>query len=259
MNVASLTGFIFCFVVILIGVATNGGISSLINYLHLPSLLVTVGGSFMAVLASSDSFKDYLDGLKGFPEALKKQKVSTEQVSGEIIRLSNLARKEGLLGLEKETEAMQDPFMKKGIMLIVDGAEPELVKDILETDMVHKENRNYVKVHFWQDMGTMAPAWGMVGTLLGLVNMMLSMANDTSKIGEGMALALITTLYGSVLSNWICAPIVRKMKKNNDHEMLLMELVIEGVLSIQAGENPQVIKEKLKSFEEEKRLAEEAA
>lgn len=259
MNIASIVGFIACFVVILIGVATNGGMASLVHYLHLPSLLVTVGGSFMAVLASADSFKDYMDGLRGFPEALKKQKVSTEQVSGEIIRLSNLARKEGLLGLEKETEAMQDPFMKKGIMLIVDGAEPELVKDILETDMVHKENRNYVKVHFWQDLGAMAPAWGMVGTLLGLVNMMNSMSADTSKIGEGMALALITTLYGSVLANWICAPIVRKMKKNNDHEMLLMELMIEGILSIQAGENPQVIKEKLKSFEEEKRLEKEAA
>ena len=130
----------------------------------------------------------------------------------------------------------------------MDGTDPELVKDILMTEMVHKEERNRVKIDFWEDLGAMAPAWGMVGTLLGLIYMMKSMGADTASIGSGMALALVTTLYGSVMANWICAPIARKMKKNNEREMLAMELTIEGILSVQAGENPRVIGEKMKSF-----------
>ena len=103
---------------------------------------------------------------------------------------------------------------------------------------------------FWEDFGTYAPAWGMVGTLIGLINMMKTMGSDSSAIGSGMSLALITTLYGSIIANWICIPIARKLEKSGAAEALSMELVVEGVLSIQAGENSRIIKEKLSAIVE---------
>ena len=137
--------------------------------------------------------------------------------------------------------------MKKGILLIVDGTDPELVRGILETELVSIEERHKKKIAFWDDLGAMGPAWGMIGTLIGLVNMLYEM-DDPSSIGPSMAVALITRLYGSMLSNWICAPVAGKLKVNNANEIMMKEIVIEGLLSIQAGENPRVIEEKLKSF-----------
>ena len=129
----------------------------------------------------------------------------------------------------------------------INGIFPALTKELIQ-----KEERLKKRIHFWEDLGAYAPAWGMVGTLLGLINMMRSMGTDAASIGSGMALALITTLYGSVLANWVCIPISRRMEKNGGQESLVMELTIEGVLSIQAGESPTIIKEKLRAFLEAK-------
>ena len=129
----------------------------------------------------------------------------------------------------------------------INGIFPALTKELIQ-----KEERLKKRIYFWEDLGAYAPAWGMVGTLLGLINMMRSMGTDAASIGSGMALALITTLYGSVLANWVCIPISRRMEKNGGQESLVMELTIEGVLSIQAGESPTIIKEKLRAFLEAK-------
>ena len=137
--------------------------------------------------------------------------------------------------------------MKKGILLIVDGTDPELVRGIMETELVSTESRHKDKISFWEDLGSMGPAWGMIGTLVGLVNMLYEM-DDPSTLGPSMAVALITTLYGSLLANWICTPVATKLKANNATEIMVKEIMIEGLLSIQAGENPRVIEEKLKSF-----------
>ena len=164
-----------------------------------------------------------------------------------IIELSNVARKEGLLSLEEASAELDDPFLKKGILLIVDGTDPELVRAIMETELNSIDSRHRSKISFWEDLGAMGPAWGMIGTLIGLVNMLQDM-DDPSSIGPSMAVALITTLYGSILANWICAPVASKLKCQNNDEMVIKEIMIEGLLSIQAGENPRVIEEKLKSF-----------
>ena len=132
-------------------------------------------------------------------------------------------------------------------MLIVDGTDPELVRAIMETELVSIDTRHKVKINFWDTLGAMGPAWGMIGTLIGLVNMLQNMS-DAASIGPAMAIALITTFYGSMLANWICAPVANKLKRNNDMEIMLKEIMVEGLLSIQAGENPRVIEEKLKSF-----------
>ena len=137
--------------------------------------------------------------------------------------------------------------MKKGILLIVDGTDPDLVRGILETELVSIEERHKSKISFWEDLGAMGPAWGMIGTLLGLINMLKNLS-DPDSIGPNMSVALVTTLYGSIIANWLCAPIVAKLSLQNETEIKLKEVMIEGILSIQAGENPRVIEEKLKSF-----------
>ncbi len=245
MNTAGVTGLFMCFVAVLIGVAANGGISSIINYLHIPSFIVTVGGAMFAVLATADSFADYIDGLKSIVYAYSKPKVTTEYVSEEILKISDVARKEGLLSLDEYAANLDNTFMTRGIRLIVDGSEPELVRGILENELEHKDEKNRKRIYFWQDLGSYAPAWGMLGTLLGLVEMMRSMGSNASALGAGMAIALITTLYGSLIANWICIPVSRKLAKRSEQERLIMELIIEGILSIQAGENPRIIKEKM--------------
>ena len=145
-------------------------------------------------------------------------------------------------------DSIEDPFMKKGIRLTVDGTDPELIKDILETEMLNHIEEEKKHIRFWQDLGMYGPAWGMVGTLLGLINMMKSMGSDPAAVGQNMSLALLTTLYGSVLANWLCIPVAAKLKKDSLAEESQMGLIIEGVLSIQAGENPMVVKEKIRAF-----------
>lgn len=251
LNKAAFTGFFLCFTAIIFGVATNGGIATIVNFLHVPSFILTVGGAMFAVLMTSDSFGDFTNGLKGFGYALEKSSVDRDEIVSYIYDMADIARKEGLLALEEKVKEVDDPFLAKGIGLVVDGTDPELIRDIMETEMTHKYDKDRKQIHFWQDFGAYAPAWGMVGTLIGLINMMKSMGSDPSAVGTGMSLALITTLYGSIIANWICIPISRKLSKKSDEEYLAREIINEGVLSIQAGENPRIIKEKIRAIIDE--------
>lgn len=246
MDIASLVGLIFGFSMLAYGIITNAGISGVGNYLDPASAIITFGGALGATLCSF-SMQDFIAGLKSFTLIFKVPAINTSDMIKKIIDLSNVARKEGLLSLEEAAADLDEPFLKKGILLIVDGTDPELVRGIMETEIMSVEARHKNLIGFWDVLGTMGPAWGMIGTLVGLVNMLNNMA-DASAIGPAMAVALITTLYGSLLANWICGPVSNKLKADNAVEMMLKEVMIEGLLSIQAGENPRVIEEKLKSF-----------
>jgi len=246
MDLASLIGLVACIVLVILSMTLGVGFSAIANYIDAKSIMITFGGAFMAILAST-SIKDYVNGLKSFTLAIKMPQLNTAEMIGKIIELSNIARKEGLLSLEEAASTIDDAFLKKGILLIVDGTDPELVRGIMETELSCIEDRHAVNIHFWEDLGAMGPAWGMIGTLVGLINMLQDMS-DPDSLGPNMAIALITTFYGSLLANWICTPVSAKLKKNNANEVMLKEVMIEGLLSIQAGENPRVIEEKLKSF-----------
>ena len=246
MDIASLVGLIFSFAMMMFGIISNAGISGVGNYLDPASALITFGGALGATLCSF-SLQDFIAGLKSFTLIFKVPAINTSDMIRKIIDLSNVARKEGLLSLEEAAAELDEPFLKKGILLIVDGTDPDLVRAIMETELVSVEGRHKNLINFWDVLGAMGPAWGMVGTLIGLVDMLNNMS-DASSIGPSMAVALITTLYGSVLANWICTPVSNKLKADNGAEMILKEVMIEGLLSIQAGENPRVIEEKLKSF-----------
>ncbi len=246
MDIASIIGLIVCFILVIFGILYGNDMSVMQNFLDAPSALITFGGSFCCILASY-TLPNFLAGVKSISLIFKLSTMNVPDTIQKIIDLSNVARKEGLLSLEEAATDIEDEFLKKGILLIVDGTDPELVRAIMETELVSVEDRHKDKIGFWENLGAMGPAWGMIGTLIGLINMLQDM-NDPSSIGPSMAVALVTTLYGSLLANWICAPVATKLKSKNAEETMMKEIEIEGLLSIQAGENPRVIEEKLKSF-----------
>lgn len=247
MDIATIIGMILGLALMVYGMVTGEmGPAALKEFLHFPSFLITFGGTLGAVLAGV-SMSDFLTGLKSISLIFKVPQIDTVGTIKQIIELSNVARKEGLLALEESANTLEEPFMKKGILLIVDGTDPELVRGILEAELVNTDTRHQKNISFWKQVGALGPAWGMIGTLIGLV-LMLKNLSDPDTIGPNMATALITTFYGSFIANWLSAPVANKLTANNDAETRLKEIMIEGLLSIQAGENPRVIEEKLKSF-----------
>lgn len=247
MDIASLLGVLLCFALVVFGMINSAGsVEGLTYFLDAPSALITFGGAIFATMTSV-SMANFVGGLKSIGLIFKPTSENVPEMIKKIIELSNVARKEGLLSLEEAASNLEDEFMKKGIMLIVDGTDPELVRAIMETDLNSIDDRHKLRSGFWEKFGSMGPAWGMIGTLVGLVCMLQNMS-DPSSIGPKMAVALITTFYGSMLANWICTPTANKLQANNDVEIQAKAIMIEGLLSIQAGENPRVIEEKLKSF-----------
>jgi len=247
LDLASILGLILCAVLVVFGIVNGNPVEYLGNFFDFSSILITFGGSLCSVLIMAPDIKTYFKYLKSISLIINVHKINEEDTIRQIIALSNIARKEGLLALEEAANGIDDAFLKKGVLLIVDGTDPELVRSILETELNCIEDRHSEVTGFWDSLAAMGPAWGMIGTLIGLINMLQQM-HDPQSIGPAMAVALVTTFYGSVLANWICIPISTKLKSKNANEIMVKELMVEGLLSIQAGENTRVIEEKLKSF-----------
>lgn len=244
MDISTILGFVSGVTFIILSLIISG--ANFATYLDPASFMITVGGATAAVLIATPMERVIL-AMKAVKFTFKSTDSDTSSVINKIIELANIARKEGLLALEEAAQNMDDEFLKKGILLIVDGTDPELVRSILETELAFIENRHADLQGVWIFYAGQGPAWGMIGTLLGLVNMLENMS-DVSSLGGNMAIALITTLYGSLLANLICSPIANKLKIRSAEEIMVKEVMIEGMLSIQAGENPRIIEEKLKAF-----------
>lgn len=243
MDLATSLGLIAGIVFIVLGISQSGNI---FTFIHLPSILIVLGGTIASTFTSFQ-LKKVLSTFKVVKKAFVDKSFSPNQVILQIIDLANIARKEGLLALEEAAEKIDDDFLKKGILLIVDGTDPELVRNILETELAFLEERHSEGQSIFETMGSYAPAFGMIGTLIGLINMLRDI-QDTSSIGPNMSTALITTFYGSLLANLVFLPIANKLKGRSREEIYIKELMVEGLLSIQAGENPRIIEEKLKTF-----------
>ncbi len=246
MDLGSIIGLVGCIALVFYGIVGSNGMSALQSFIDRDSIIITIGGTLMCIL-SMNTVPTFLAGLKAIKQIFNLDKSDSSAVIKQIIDLSNVARKEGLLSLEEAAGNIEDEFLKKGIMLVVDGTDPDLVRAIMETEMTGIEGRHKDNAAFWENMGSMGPAWGMIGTLIGLINMLKNLS-DMAALGPAMAVALITTFYGSLVANWICAPVANKLKMKNAQEMAVKGIMVEGLLSIQAGENPRVIEEKLKSF-----------
>lgn len=246
MDIATIAGLLLGLVFFALSVILDKGVSGLVAFWNAPSIMITVGGAVASVMIIHPMDK-FINGFKAVSKVFQNQVMDEGAIIKNIIELSNVARKEGLLALEEAADGIDDSFLKKGIMLVVDGTDPELVRNILETELIFIGGRHKEVANFWDKIAEMGPAWGMIGTLIGLINMLGSL-DDPSAIGPAMAVALLTTMYGSLLANLFAAPFAEKMRIRSGQEMLLKEVMIEGLLSIQAGENPRVIEEKLKAF-----------
>ena len=216
------------------------------DFLNIPSVFIVFGGVIASTIVSypMDALKN-LGKLMG--NAFKSKKVDFQADIENIVKIANVARREGILALEETVTEMNDPFMQKGIMLIIDGSDPELVKSVLETELVFVRERHGSGQAILLQMSGFSPAYGMIGTLVGLINM-LTKLNDPSSLGPSMAVALVTTFYGVVLANLLFTPLAKKLASQSADECLRKEMVLEGILSIQDGENPRIIREKLNAF-----------
>lgn len=234
---------------IIIGMALDSGkikLGGLRLFWDLPSIFITVGGSFCS-LAIAFPMSD----IRRLPITLKNAFIDRQLPGKDIIQkfveLSKKARREGLLSLENEVETINEDFIKSGIQMVVDGIEPETIRDIMELEIGEMEKRHVMGINILKAWAGYAPAYGMIGTLIGLVQMLANL-NDPSKLGPGMSTAIITSFYGSVMANFIFGPLANKLEIKSGEEAGRREMMLEGVLALQAGVNPRIIEDKLKAY-----------
>lgn len=243
MEITTIIGIAAGALCILISIMMKGSMDA---FFDLSSVFIVLGGTIAStVVAFRAKSLKLLTTI--YKKAFYTVDIDLRQDIEMIINIANVARREGLLALEDTMENVDNDFLKKGIMLIVDGTDTELIKTILETEVFFIETRHNEGQAMVQSMASFAPAYGMIGTLIGLI-IMLKNLSDPDSLGPGMATALVTTFYGVVLANLVFTPIAKKLKSQSELEKLQKELYIEGLLSIQEGENPRIIRDKLTAF-----------
>jgi len=241
-DIGTLIGVIVGWVLILGSIIIGGGA----GFFNVPALMITVGGALAATLMHYP-----LPKVLGTIGVLRKAFGSKEQDYLNLFqKMSDLAvraRRDGLLALEEDIDNMEDPFMRKGFQMAVDGNTVEVIRGVLEGDVNSMVTRHLVGQGVFKSLGAYAPAFGMIGTLIGLVQMLRNMS-DPSSIGAGMAVALLTTLYGAMVANLVALPLAGKLEQRSNEEVALKSMVVEGVISIQEGNSPRIVEEKLRSF-----------
>jgi chemotaxis protein MotA len=244
MDLATLIGTIGGTVALVFCVITSGG--ALSGIFDVPSLIFVVGGSFFALFHGA-SIGQVLGMVKSIGRAYRSFDFASENIIKTLVSLSEKARREGILALEEGLEDVGDDFMKAGIRLVVDGTDGNVIRTIMENEMSQCEGRHMNVVSMLNFWGSVGPGFGMMGTVIGLIGMLRNL-EDKSSLGPNMAVALITTLYGSLLVNWMFSPWSQKLLRQNAAEMAVKEIIIEGVLSIQAGDNPRILAQKLLTY-----------
>jgi chemotaxis protein MotA len=218
----------------------------LTTFMDVPSAAIVFGGMFASLLISFP-LRKVANLIKVTKNAFFAETQSPQRLIQDLVKYAEIARRDGILSLENMTETIQDKFIVKGIQMAVDGTDPELIQQILEGELDSLADRHSEGRLLFETMGKYGPAFGMIGTVLGLI-IMLKHMEDASKIGSGMAVALITTLYGAVAANLVFLPIADKLKLRSREEMLMKQIIIKGVMSIQSGDNPRIVEQKLKTF-----------
>ncbi len=243
MDIATLIGLVAGFGLLIIAIVMGEGA---IIFVSPASFLMVVGGMIGATLINYP-LSDVLSVFATVKNAFIYKAHSPVTLIEKLVSFATVARREGILALESHATDAGDEFLEKSVQLAIDGTAPELIKDILTTELAFMEDRHAMGQSILSTMGAFAPAFGMIGTLVGLVQM-LAVLDDPSQIGQGMALALLTTLYGAVMANLVFLPAAGKLKVRTSRELLAKEIIIEGILSIQSGDNPRVVEQKLKAF-----------
>ncbi len=243
MNISIALSLILGFACVIVSISTSG---NLMDFLDPASIFITVGGVIFATAASFPP-KRLVRTLMAVKLAFKKNRVDLNEDIDKIVEIANVARRNGLLAMEDMAEQIDDPFMRKGILLVIDGSDPELLRNVLETELSvikerHSENRAVLDA-----AAAYSPSFGMIGTLIGLINMLKNLS-DMDSLGINMSVALVTTFYGSMLANLVFNPLSKHLKSIGNNEYLRKEMIIEGIISILNGENPRIIREKLNTY-----------
>ncbi len=244
MDITSVFGIIFGLVALIGGFMTEeGNPGSLVSF---SAAIIVFGGTFGATAAS---FK--LEDVKTIPTLIKivmtTRKFEVNDLIVTLVGFAEKARREGLLCLERETASIDDDFLRQGIQLVVDGTDPALVRDILETQIDFMDQRHKIGADIFESAGGYSPTMGIIGTVMGLVQV-LGNLSEPDKLGGAIASAFIATLYGVCSANVIWLPIGHKLKLKSKQERFMKEVALEGILSIQAGDNPSIVGEKLRAF-----------
>ncbi|GHV32970.1 motility protein A [Spirochaetia bacterium] len=244
MNISTLIGLVGCFGMVGLGIITGG--SGLVTFYDLPSILIVVLGSYFG-LFTFGSIADTIGVFGTIGLTFKPVSFNEKGLIQTLMSMSEKARREGLLALEEMLDDLDDEFIKKGLRLVVDGTDAEIVRTLMETELGQMQERHITKIKIVNMWGTLAPGLGMLGTVIGLIGMLKNL-EDKSALGPNMAVALITTLYGSMVANLIMIPISGKLQAMDATESKVKEMAIEGVLSIQAGDNPRILGMKLLTY-----------
>lgn len=261
MDLTSLIGPIAGISLILLSFLMEGGeIASLIQ---LSAALIVYGGTFGAVVFSF-SQEQIISAMQATKRVFFIQHLEFKEIIAELVRYATKARKEGVIVLEKEAKNASDPLIKLGLEAVSDGADPSLVRDLMETQLAQMETSSTSDLKVWESAGAYSPTFGIIGAVMGLINVMKNLS-DPSKLGAGIAVAFVATIYGLIGANLVFIPISTKIKNKDHHMFLAKQMMIEGILSIQAGESPALIERKLQAFilentksHDDKKSAEEA-
>ena len=243
MDIATLLGFLLGFGLVLGSIVLGNGLGFFID---VTSMMIVFGGTIGAALIAFP-MPDVIALLSALNKAFFFSGESLAELVPRMVEFARVARRDGVLALENVAGETSDPFMHQGIQLVVDGTEPELTRQILETEMEKVEQRHRVGAAILEAMGNFAPAMGMIGTLIGLIFMLQSL-DDPSTIGPKMSIALVTTFYGALLANLLFLPLAEKLKKRSAEELLYKEMTLAGILSIQSGDVPRIVEQKLNTF-----------
>ncbi|WP_097025843.1 motility protein A [Clostridium peptidivorans] len=250
-DILTVIGITVGFAMMLWGMAmvsiTEYNIGQLKLFWDIPSVIITVGGSFCALLIAYP-FNTFKRLSKIIFQTFKESEKSAPDTIGEFISLSRKARREGLLSLEDEISSIEAEFLRKGLQMVVDGIEPETIREIMDLEISEMERRHKEGVDMLRTWGGYAPAFGMAGTLIGLIQMLGSNFSDPSQIASGMGKALITTFYGSLMAYLIFNPMAANLALKSEQEVAIRDMMLEGILSIQSGVNPRIVEEKLMSY-----------
>lgn len=243
MDIGTIVGLLLAFALIIWSLLTGVGVGP---YVDFPSFLIVVGGSTGVIMASWPITRLVL-GMRAATKAFVHIPQSAQALIEQLVDFAVKARRDGILSLESEEENMKDEFLRKGIRLAVDGTEPEVIRSILETDLDYMITRHDNNANVIMMLVDLPPAMGMIGTLIGLIAMLMNMS-DPAAIGPAMAVALITTFYGSVIANMIGTPLYNKIKTRSAEEQHLRLIMLAGIMAIQSGDNPRIVEQKLNAY-----------
>ena len=243
MDISSLIGSIAVWILVMMAMTLGVGVGA---YIDAPSVLIVIGGSLGAVMIGFKMEQVKLLG-KLFGAVFKPTQVDTQELIKKLVDFAMEARRDGILALESKVSTESNEFLKKGLMMAVDGNEPDTVRELLEIEIEQMVGRHKTNGAIFGKWGGFAGAYGLIGTLVGLVAMLVNMS-DPSAIGPSMAVALLTTMYGAMIANMITGPMEQKLSIRSSDEANAMTIMVEGIMSIQAGDNPRVLEQKLLAY-----------